>query len=93
METKTLISYAKLGEWSGYTLTERPDGNWKYESHSQVQGTQSGQIIIIRPPAGWSVEDEADVDTPITMGGYTKADILISDGTLVRCLRRGYEVR
>lgn len=89
-ETKELIEYTKQYEWGGFTLTERPDGLWIYDQYSMVQGQTSGRRVVIRPPSGWTAEDEADMDT--LYGCDTNAVQLIHNGQEMRCLRRGCTV-
>ncbi len=92
-KTKELINYRRDGEWSGYTLQERPDGLWRYENWSRIQGQTSGRVVILRPPAGWNVKDEADMDSCRENPAATQAEMLIHNGQEVRCLRRGYRVQ
>lgn len=90
-QTRELIEYEKRWEWNGYSLTERADGMWVYEQWSAIQGCRSGVRGVIEPPDGWSVEDEADMDTLDDC--ETKARMLIRHGREVRCLCRGYIVQ
>lgn len=87
-----IITYRKDGEWSGYTLERRPDGLWRYEGHSQIQGCTSGRIVILEAPPGLEIIDEADLDTLYTEC-MSKAEYLKTHGREVRCLRRGHSVR
>ena len=89
---KTLISYAKRGDWSGYTLEQRPDGYWRYESSSRIQGCPSGRVAVLEAPPDLTVDDEADLDTLYT-AWVIKAEYLRVYGKEIRCLRRGYIVR
>ncbi len=92
MATKELITYARDGEWTQYTLAERPDGTWLYEGHCQIQGCRTGRKVILRAPEGLKILDEADMDTLYT-DVMTKSEYLKEMGTEIRCLRRGYLVR
>jgi len=87
-----MIEYEATGEWSGYTLAQRPDGLWRYEQWSAYQGSNTGRIVLLQPPQGWTVEDEADLDTRVAPD-MSKAEELLGYGREVRCLRRGHLVQ
>lgn len=86
-----MISYSKDGEWGGYQLRQRKDGLWRYERWNRIQGNTTGRVVVVRPPEGLKIADEADMETLYT-DVLTKAEFLILMGTEVRCVRRGYLV-
>ena len=88
-----MITYAKDGEWAGYSLAERADGTWRYEGWCRIQGCNSGRVAIIQPPPEIVIIDEADLDTQMPGDDrYTKAEYLKLFGAEVRCLRRGHTI-
>lgn len=93
MGTKALIKYSHNGNWSGYKLTERLDGTWRYEQNCKGQGCVTGGVTIIKPPDWWHVNDEADMDSLAYNPTSTKADMLIYHGEQIRCLRHGHIVQ
>jgi len=92
MTTKQLIKYERDGEWGGYTLEQRLDGLWRFESWSAVQGTRSGRVVVIQEPDNMDIKDEADLDT-VYYGTLTKAEYIIYYGQHVRCLHRGWIIQ
>ncbi len=93
MAAKNLIRYEKKWEWGSYLLELRPDGLWRYERRSQIQGTENGRVSLLRAPADLRIGNAGRHVLRITDAGDTKADYLAAFGEEVRCLRRGTVVK